>query len=94
MDDFRRRPPMEGFSSGRLGSGRGGELSADDDIVEGHTMPIPKGNPDDQDVEGHGFGGGAKNPKATDDEDVEGHLGLMRASDDDDDTEGHVDRIR
>ena len=77
MDQFRRKPPMEGFS--RPGS-LGGEAH-DDDIVEGHIMDDDRTQ--DADVEGH-----AGWLKATDDEDTEGHGVLRRA--DDDDTEGHL----
>jgi len=49
MDNYRRRPPMEGFSRpGQLG----GE-AFDDDEVEGHTMPTTKRMLDDDDTEGH-----------------------------------------
>ncbi len=49
MDNYRRRPPMEGFSlPGQLG----GE-AFDDDEVEGHTMTITR-KFDDDDTEGHG----------------------------------------
>ena len=82
MDNYRRRPPMEGFSlPGQLG----GE-AFDDDEVEGHTMTISR-KFDDDDTEGHGGFG----KKATDDDDTEGHGGVGRkATDDDDDTEGHA----
>ena len=82
MDNYRRRPPMEGFSlPGQLG----GE-AFDDDEVEGHTMTISR-KYDDDDTEGHGGIG----RKATDDDDTEGHGGIGRkATDDDDDTEGHA----
>ena len=49
MDNYRRRPPMEGFSlPGQLG----GE-AFDDDEVEGHTMTISR-KFDEDDTEGHG----------------------------------------
>ena len=81
MDQYRRRPPMEGFSRpGQLG----GE-AFDDDEVEGHTMTLRKNS--DDDTEGHG----GVYRKATDDDDTEGHGGVYRkATDDDDDTEGHA----
>jgi len=94
MDQYRRRPPMEGFS--RPGS-LGGE-AFDDDEVEGHIMTdqdrdpagdgISRGPKADDDTEGHGF---SRAPKA--DDDTEGH-GFSRApkADNDDDTEGHAVR--
>ena len=81
MDNFRRRPPMEGFS--RPGS-LGGEAWQDEDSVEGHIMDDLK---QDQDVEGHRF-------QAADDDDTEGHGGGGHRATDDDDTEGHVTTIR
>ena len=81
MDDYRRRPTMEGFS--RPGS-LGGEAWNDEDSVEGHIM-----NDDlrqDDDTEGH-----AGRLQATDD-DTEGHAGRLQATDDDD-TEGHAGRL-
>jgi hypothetical protein len=75
MDDFRRRPPMEGFS--RPG-GLGGE-AVDDDVVEGHIMDERTENPGDTDWASR---------RRIDDEDTEGHAGLKRRLDDDD-TEGH-----
>jgi hypothetical protein len=74
VDDFRRRPPMEGFS--RPGS-LGGEATQDDDIVEGHIMDDLR---QDQDTEGHRV-------FKADDDDTEGHRALKAS--DDDDTEGH-----
>jgi hypothetical protein len=80
VEDYRRRPPMEGFS--RPGS-LGGEAWDDDDSVEGHIMNDEKTQ--DQDAEGHALW------KASDDDDTEGHAatGKFKASDDDD-TEGHA----
>lgn len=78
MDNFRRRPPMEGFS--RPGS-LGGEAWNDDDSVEGHAM-----NDDlrqDADTEGHAI------LRRADEGDTEGHAVLRRADDEGDDTEGH-----
>ena len=81
MDNFRRRPPMEGFSRpGQLG----GE-AYDDDEVEGHTMTLRR-NDNDDDTEGHGL----TTPKATDDDDTEGHGLTTPKATDDDDTEGHL----
>jgi hypothetical protein len=82
MDNYRRRPPMEGFSlPGQLG----GE-AFDDDEVEGHTMTISR-KFDDDDTEGHG---GTPPARRIDDDDTEGHGGGKKATDDDDDTEGHT----
>ncbi|CAN5132780.1 hypothetical protein BH23CHL9_BH23CHL9_07910 [soil metagenome] len=81
MEDYRRRPPMEGFS--RPGS-LGGEAWNDEDSVEGHIM-----NDDlrqDDDTEGH------RKLQATDDDDTEGHRKLQAT--DDDDTEGHAGRLQ
>ncbi len=74
MDQYRRRPPMEGFS--RPGS-LGGEAHDNDDTVEGHIM-------DDERTQdsGSSFYRNA-------DDDTEGHGGAHRAADDDD-TEGHT----
>ena len=78
MDDYRRRPPMEGFSNpGSLG----GE-AFDDDEVEGHIMTDQT-----DDTEGHNV-----LLKATDDDDTEGHNVLPKATDDDD-TEGHLSKL-
>ncbi len=77
MDDYRRRPTMEGFS--RPGS-LGGELT-DDDSVEGHIMDDRK---QDQDTEGH-----ANWLRATEDDDTEGHAAFKAPLKADDDTEGH-----
>ena len=91
MEQFRRRPPMEGFSQpGSLGGGE----AWDDDSVEGHIMDDLR---QDQDVEGHRFErradddteGHVKFPRADGDDDTEGHVKLPRA-DGDDDTEGHI----
>ena len=83
MDRFRNPNPRgESFSS----QGRGGELAGDEDVVEGHSMGINR--PDDEktgtseDVEGHRW-----TPKATEDEDVEGHR--MPKATEDEDVEGH-----
>ena len=81
MDDFRRRPTMEGFS--RPGS-LGGE-AVNDDEVEGHIMSDDF-RPEDGDTEGH-----ATRPRISDD-DTEGHATRPRLSDDD--TEGHATRPR
>ncbi len=92
MENYRRRPPMEGFS--RPGS-LGGEAWDDEDSVEGHIMGDERTQ--DQDVEGHSGRWKASDDdteghsgrwKATED-DTEGHGGLFKASDDDD-TEGHA----
>jgi len=83
MDNFRRRPPMEGFSRpGQLG----GE-AFDDDEVEGHTMTLRRNS--DDDTEGHGLTG-----RKLDDDDTEGHGLTGRKVDDDDDTEGHTLNLR
>jgi hypothetical protein len=102
MDNFRRRPPMEGFS--RPGS-LGGE-AYDDDSVEGHIMDDERQQ--QEDTEGHGWrrateeddteGHGGKlrgiAPRA-DEEDTEGHaMGLKRSAAEDDDTEGHDGSLR
>ncbi len=108
MDNYRRRPPMEGFSRpGQLG----GEAH-DDDEVEGHIMTDQtdetrreaiRGRNED-DVEGHGLTGrkiedddveghGLTGRKIEDD-DVEGHGLTGRKAADDDDTEGHVLNLR
>ena len=71
MDNYRRRPPMEGFSRpGQLG----GEAFNDDDAVEGHIMTDQTDDTRklDDDTEGHGLSG----RKATDDDDTEGHASL------------------
>ena len=82
MDNYRRRPPMEGFS-------RPGELGGeafDDDSVEGHIMDERDETPSE---------GIAKRRLDEDDtggstDDTEGHRGGARqAVDDEDDTEGH-----
>ena len=69
MDNYRRRPPMEGFSlPGQLG----GE-AFDDDEVEGHAMTITR-KFDDDDTEGHGT---LPTRGATDDDDdTEGHASI------------------
>ena len=86
MDNYRRRPPMEGFSRpGQLG----GE-AYDDDEVEGHIMTDRTEDTQrdarpkvEDDVEGHGGLG-----RKLDDDDTEGH-GLTGRRIDDDDVEGH-----
>ena len=92
MDQYRRRPPMEGFSQpGQLGG------EAFDDEVEGHIMTdredptrdISRLNvrrDDDDDTEGHRL------VRATDDDDTEGHRIAARIAADDD-TEGHAARM-
>ena len=99
MDNFRRRPPMEGFS--RPGSLGGEAWNDEDDSVEGHIMSDDK----NLDTEGHGYGlgrasdeedtegHGATLGRVSDDEDTEGHAMVFRASDEDD-TEGHGSQIR
>jgi hypothetical protein len=82
VEDYRRRPPMEGFS--RPGS-LGGEAWNDEDSVEGHAGRLQA--TDDDDTEGH-----AGRLQATDDDDTEGHAGRLQATDDDD-TEGHAGRL-
>ena len=95
MENYRRRPPMEGFS--RPGS-LGGEAWDDDDSVEGHIMDEDRTL--DQDTEGHGGlfkasdddveGHGTPKLRASDEDDVEGHgTPKLRASDEDD-VEGHA----
>ena len=84
MDNYRRRPPMEGFSRpGQLG----GEAFNDDDAVEGHIMTDQTDDTRklDDDTEGHGGFG-----RKIDDDDTEGHGGFGRKVADDDDTEGHA----
>ena len=108
MDNYRRRPPMEGFSRpGQLG----GE-AFDDDEVEGHIMTDQSdetqreaiGRRNEDDVEGHGLTGrkledddveghGLTGRKIEDD-DVEGHGLTGRKVSDDDDTEGHILNLR
>ena len=89
MDNYRRRPPMEGFSRpGQLG----GE-AFDDDVVEGHIMDERNDKPGDtaakrrrldDDTEGHKL----KSKGLVDDDDTEGHK-LKSKGIVDDDTEGH-----
>ena len=75
MDNYRRRPPMEGFS--RPG-GLGGE-AFDDDSVEGHIM-------DERDeIQGDSV----VRRGLTDEDDTEGHKLTARGLADEDDTEGH-----
>ncbi len=84
MDNYRRRPPMEGFSRpGELG----GE-AVDDDSVEGHIMDERDDNPDtsfrrriDEDPD-------TSFRRRLDEDDTEGHKVNKRVTDDDD-TEGH-----
>jgi hypothetical protein len=101
MDNYRRRPPMEGFS-------RPGELGGeafDDDSVEGHIMDERDDKPGDttyrrridedpdtsyrrrlDEDDTEGHGVGAR--KIDDEDDTEGH-GVGARKVDDDDTEGH-----
>ena len=88
MDDFRRRPTMEGFT--RPGS-LGGEAWNDDDSVEGHIMSDDL-RQDENDTEGHGAL--KRGPlKRVDEDDTEGHGALKRGplkrADDEEDVEGH-----
>ena len=79
MDNYRRRPPMEGFA-------RPGELGGeaiDDDSVEGHIMDERDDNPTD-----------SKFRFRVDDDDTEGHRNKTRIAGDDDDTEGHLNKTR
>ena len=86
MENFRRRPPMEGFS--RPGS-LGGEAWDDEDSVEGHIMGDDRTQ--EQDTEGHAvFKADQGAVLKADDDDTEGHAGWLKASDDEDDTEGHA----
>ena len=73
MDNYRRKPPMEGFS--RQGHPGGGAF--DDDAVEGHMM-------DDRDE----LQGDASLTRRGED-DTEGHKLTTRGIADEDDTEGH-----
>jgi hypothetical protein len=85
VENYRRRPPMEGFS--RPGS-LGGEAWDDDDSVEGHIMSDDRNL--DQDTEGHAvFKADEGAVLKADDDDTEGHGGLFKATEDDD-TEGHA----
>ena len=82
MDNYRRRPPMEGFSRpGQLG----GEAFNNDE-VEGHIMTDQTDDTRklDEDTEGHKLTRGI-----ADDDDTEGHK-LTRGIADDEDTEGHA----
>ena len=83
MDDYRRRPPMDGF---RLPGSLGGE-GFDDDEVEGHIMTDQTEDTRklDEDTEGHG----PFRPKASDDDDAEGHGPFRPKASEDDDAEGH-----
>ena len=100
MENYRRRPPMEGFS--RPGS-LGGEAWDDEDSVEGHIMGDDRTK--DQDVEGHAGRWKASDDDTeghavfkadegavfkADDDDTEGHAGWLKSSEDEDDTEGHA----
>ena len=89
MDNYRRRPPMEGFSRpGQLG----GE-AFDDDVAEGHMMDERDDTPGgsdlrrrlDDDTEGHKL----KARGIADEDDTEGHKLNTRGIADEDDTEGH-----
>ena len=92
MDNYRRRPPMEGFS-------RPGELGGeafDDDSVEGHMM-TDRDEPqsesiarrtDEDDTEGH-----KRFKQLTDEDDTEGHKRFKQLTDEDD-TEGHTTNQR
>src|SRR5688572_29861728 len=91
VENYRRRPPMEGFS--RPGS-LGGEAWDDDDSVEGHIMSDDRNL--DQDTEGHAvFKADEGAVLKADDDDTEGHA-VFKADEgavlkaDDDDTEGHA----
>jgi hypothetical protein len=105
MDNYRRRPPMEGFSRPGL---PGGE-AFDDDAVEGHMMDDRddirgdtsyKRRLNEDDTEGHArrrlddeddTEGHKLNRGLTDEEDTEGHV-MRKGLTDEDDTEGHVMR--
>ncbi len=88
MDNYRRRPPMEGFSRpGQLG----GE-AFDEDVVEGHMMDERDDTPGsdltrrlDDDTEGHKL----NTRGIADEDDTEGHKLNTRGIADEDDTEGH-----
>jgi hypothetical protein len=90
VENYRRRPPMEGFS--RPGS-LGGEAWDDEDSVEGHMMDD---RTQDQDVEGHAvFKADQGAVLKADEDDTEGHAvfkadqgAVLKA--DEDDTEGHA----
>ena len=75
MDNYRRRPPMEGFSRpGQLG----GEAFKDDE-VEGHIM-------EERDkLQGDGVV-----RRGLHEDDTEGHKLTTRGIADEDDTEGHA----
>ncbi len=74
MDNYRRRPPMEGFSRpGQLGG------EAFDDEVEGHMM-------DERDE----IQGESAIKRRLDEDETEGHKLTTRSAVDDDDTEGHT----
>ena len=86
MDNYRRRPPMEGFS-------RPGELGGeafDDDSVEGHIIDERDDNPDSsfrRKVDE--IPGDTTWRRRLDEDDTEGHGVTARKLEDDDDTEGH-----
>jgi hypothetical protein len=86
MDNYRRRPPMEGFS-------RPGELGGeafDDDSVEGHIMDERDDNPDTSFRRKVDENPGETNMRRRlDEDDTEGHKLTARGAVDDDDTEGH-----
>jgi hypothetical protein len=93
MDDYRRRPPMEGFSR----PGQPGGEAIDDDAVEGHIMDdrddtigdtsLKRRRLDEDDTEGH------RRKRLDDEDDTEGHA-TKRRLDDEDDTEGHATKRR
>ena len=75
MDNYRRRPPMEGFSRpGQLGGG-----AFEDDEVEGHMME------ERDELQGEGAV-----RRRLDEEDTEGHKLKTRGIADEEDTEGHA----
>src|SRR5688572_3235897 len=90
MDNYRRRPPMEGFSR----PGQPGGEAFDDDAVEGHIMDDRDKMPgdtslrrkrldDEDDTEGHKL-----KKRLVDEDDTEGHK-LKKRLVEEDDTEGH-----
>ena len=91
MENYRRRPPMEGFS--RPGSLGGEAWQDDDDSVEGHIMSDDRTL--DQDTEGHAVFKADEGAVLKADDDTEGHA-VFKADEgavlkaDDDDTEGHA----
>jgi len=84
MDNYRRRPPMEGFS--RPG-GLGGE-AIDDDSVEGHIMDERDDNPDTSYRRRIDENADTTYRRRLDEDDTEGH-GVGARKVDEDDTEGH-----